>query len=98
MVKFKNKGIKVKTWIDLLIKISTEILKESNDFSAATKIKGRKRAYFSTDGNKLFRPVKIENTNYFCESNLSAKNIVTITKELIKTFGYNPKNLEIVYK
>lgn len=98
LLKFKQKEFQVKSWRDVLLKISSEIIKEKKDFSPALKIKGTKRIYFSEDKNKLVVPLQIGNSNYFCEGYLSANSIVNLTKKLLKVFGYNTKDLEIKYE
>lgn len=98
LIRFRGKEYKVNTWREVLCKIAEEIYKDKKDFAPALKIRGKKRVYFSRNSAELFNSLKIENTPYFCECNLSANHIVKIVQNLLDVFGYNQQDLEIIYK
>jgi hypothetical protein len=56
---------------------------------------GRKRPYFSRNENELRFPQKINNTNIFVETNLSANSIVKICLDMVAVFGYSSNDIKI---
>ncbi|MEO0050242.1 MAG: hypothetical protein ABIK42_03785, partial [candidate division WOR-3 bacterium] len=98
LIKFRGREYRVTTWREILCKIAEEIHKDKKDFTPALKIKGRKRIYFSENRGDLIAPQEIKGSPYFCEGNLSANSIVTLVTKLLKVFGYNQQDLQIIYK
>jgi len=93
---FKGKEYKVEYWIEMLKKICSIILEFHRDkFEQILKLKGRRRPYFTKDKNELRVPSRIETTDIYMETNLSANSIVKITQNLISLFGYDSENLSI---
>ena len=78
---------------------SIDILQqESNDgaeFKKILSLKGRKRPYFSSNKDELWEPRKINNTDIFAETNLSANSIVKICFDTLAVFGYSTNDLKI---
>lgn len=66
-----------------------------SEFDRITSVSGKKRPYFTKNKNELRLPKKISNSNYFVESNLSANNIVSIIKEVLRVFNYDENVLKI---
>lgn len=94
-----NKEYIVNFWKDIVILVSELIYElHNNDFENILKIKGKKRKYFSKEQNELRKPNKIKNTDIFCETNLSAKDCIRISKEVLKEFGHKPEELEVKYE
>lgn len=50
------------------------------------KIPNATRIYLSLDKSKLRKPIEIENTNIYFETNLSANNIMSFIKELLSEY------------
>jgi hypothetical protein len=53
----------------------------------------KKRPYFTKSINELRSPQKVSKSEYYVETNLSANNIVSIVKEVLKTFNYEENEL-----
>ena len=58
-------------------------------------LKGRKRPYFTRNPNELRSPERINNTDIYVETNLSANSIVKLSKSIISIFGYEEEDLFI---
>ena len=86
----------VKSWKDMLIKVCNLMhLKYPNDFDKVLTLVGRKRPYFSKNPNELRSPERIDDTQIYAETNLSANAIVGITKKVLALFGYSDNALKI---
>lgn len=96
-VKFllKNKEYEVKSWKDLLLKI-LEVLANENNNEFSKKIV--KINYIKRNKNELRRPEKIQNSDYYIETNLSSNTIYKIIIDALKLFGYSENDLNIQYK
>ncbi|MCX5716785.1 MAG: restriction endonuclease subunit R [Nitrospirae bacterium] len=93
---FRSSKYDVRSWKDLLIKLC-EIISAAhrNEFEKTLNIVGRKRPYFTLSANELRAPQKINNTNIYIETNLSANNIVKICFDMLAVFGYTDNDLRI---
>ncbi|MGQ9608947.1 MAG: type I restriction endonuclease [bacterium] len=97
IVYFRFKGIKyeVNNWRKLLLKL-LEIMNQThkNDFDKVFELK----SYFNKDPRSLTDPKKINNTDIFVETNLSANSIVRLSHKIINLFGYSNNDLVIEYE
>jgi len=93
---FRSSKYEVRSWKDLLIKLC-EIINAAhrNEFEKTLNIVGRKRPYFTRSANELRAPQKINNTNIYVETNLSANRIVKICFDMLAVFGYTDNDLKI---
>lgn len=64
-------------------------------FEKVLSLKGRKRPYFSKMPSELREPEKIKDTDIYVETNLNANSIVSLSKKVIKLFGYDENELII---
>ena len=64
-------------------------------FDNVFNLRGRKRPYFTRNPNELRSPERINNTDIYVETNLSANSIVKLFKSIIALFGYKENNLSI---
>jgi hypothetical protein len=93
---FKSEKYEVEHWIEVLKEICTIMLVlHKGKFEKVLTLRGRKRPYFTKNENELRIPTKIEKTDIYMETNLSANSIVKITQNLISLFGYESENLSI---
>lgn len=93
---FLSNNISATSWKQLLIKFVEKINSlHRNEFDTITSVSGKKRPYFTKNNNELRSPKKISNTDFFVETNLSANNIVSIVKEVLRTFNYDENDLGI---
>jgi len=84
------------SWKQLLIKFVERInTLHPKEFEIITNVSGKKRPYFTKNNNELRSPAKISNSNYFVETNLSANNIVSIIKEVLRIFNYEEDSFGI---
>jgi len=93
---FRGSQYEVRFWKDLLITLCDFLnATHASDFNKTLSIVGRKRPYFTYNANELRLPQKINNTNIFVETNLSANNIVKICLDMLAVFGYSSSDLRI---
>jgi len=85
---FNNKRYEAKSWKQLLLTICDEIHDLHKDFDKVLSLRGRKRPYFTKNANELRVPEKIEGTDIFAETNLSANSIVSLCEDVLSLFGY----------
>jgi len=98
VVVFKNQTYQVRYWRDVLSVISKKIYDEKkDDFVKVAQMK----AWFSKDGRKraqggpLRFPIKISDSPYYFEGNISANQTVKIIDKLFTLFGYQSSDMEI---
>lgn len=93
---FKGLQHEVRSWKDMLIKLCEVFnLSHRNEFDKLLSLVGRKRPYFTRNANELRIPQKINKTDIFVETNLSANNIVKICLDMMVLFGYSKGDLKI---
>lgn len=93
---FRNQKYNIHSWKELLINVTVAIKNlHPQDFERCLQLTGRRRPYFSINPGELRSPEKIIGTNIYTETNLSANDIVKISKRLINLFGYQIYDLEI---
>ena len=86
---FNNNRYAVRSWKQLLLTLCSDIARmHMKDFNKVLSLKGRKRPYFTKNLNELRAPERIEGTDIFAETNLSANHIVTLSEEILSLFGY----------
>lgn len=98
IVAFTFKGIRypVRSWKEMLVKITNLMLSTHREqFDKVLNLVGRKRPYFTRNPNELRVPEKINNTEIYVETNLSATYIVKLSKSIIALFGYRGDDLSI---
>ena len=93
---FNNKSYEVKFWIDVLTRVS-EILYQTHlqNFTHVLSLVGRKRPYYTKDPSLLRSAQPIADSNIFVEANLSAINIVQLSRDAISLFGYSKNELQV---
>ncbi|GAB4201980.1 MAG: hypothetical protein Fur0023_07230 [Bacteroidia bacterium] len=91
---FLEKEFSVQSWKEVLVKIVELLHSKNPDFT--DKISDI--SYFSKDKNKLRRPHKIANTNYYVETNLSANYVYKLVLTVLQKFGYQENELKIFFK
>jgi len=93
---FKGTRYPVRSWKEMLIKITNLMLSaHRGQFDKVFNLRGRKRPYFTRNPNELRNPEKIDNTEIYVETNLSANSIVKLSKNIIALFGYKEDDLSI---
>ncbi len=93
---FKGNRYPVRSWKEMLIRV-TEIMLSAHreQFDKVLVLKGRKRPYFARNPNKLRIPERINSTEIYIETNLSANSIVNLSKSIIGLFGYRSEDLSV---
>jgi len=102
VIEFNNQTYQVRHWREVLMAVSKKIYdQEKDNFSKVLQLKGMKRPYFSKDGRAenqggvLVIPLKIPETPYYFEGNISANQAVSIVEDLLVLFGYNRSDIKI---
>ncbi|HEO65962.1 MAG TPA: restriction endonuclease subunit R [Spirochaetes bacterium] len=86
----------VRLWHNMLIEVCNLMLSaHRNQFDEVLKLVGRKRPYFTRNPNECRSPEKIDNTDIYVETNLSANYIIKISKDILAIFGYRSGDLVI---
>jgi hypothetical protein len=75
--------------------MSIMLVLHKDKFEKVLTLRGRKNPYYTKNENELRIPTKIEKTDIYMETNLSANSIVKIAQNLISLFGYESENLSI---
>ncbi len=92
---FFNINKDISSWRQFLIEFIKIIAnRHINDFYKIGLV-GKKKVYFSKDSSKFQNPVKILDSGYFIETNLSANNIALVIKDVLLTFNYEINDLKI---
>ena len=93
---FKGVRYSVRSWKEMLIKITNLMLSAHREqFDRVLNLKGRKRPYFTRNPNELRSPERIDSTEIYVETNLSANSIVKLSKSIIMLFGYRENDISI---
>jgi len=93
---FKGTRYPVRSWKEMLIKITNLMLSAHKEqFYKVLNLKGWKRPYFTRNPNELRVPERINNTEVYVETHLSANSIVKLSKSIISLFGYKEDDLSI---
>lgn len=93
---FKETRYAARSWKDLLIQICNIMVNNHrNRFDQVLNLVGRKRPYFSRNLNELRLPEKINGTDIYVETNLSANSIVKLSMDIILLFGYTKDDISI---
>ncbi len=94
--ELEGKRYRVKTWKEMLMTICSLILRKQQDnLSRTLQLRGRKRPYFSRTGNELRVPERVADSSVFVETNLSADQIVVISRQVLSLYGYSNDDLLI---
>jgi negative regulator of replication initiation len=64
-------------------------------WKVALDLHGKKRPYFSKNPADLRKPHKLAASDIYVETNLSANNIVAISRILLEKLGHDPNSLTI---
>jgi hypothetical protein len=72
--------------------------RHQDQFSEVLKLSGRKRPYFSKNPKELRYPEKLNGTDIYVETNLSATNIMTLTRRILTLFGHSDNEWVIEYR
>ncbi|MEA3474919.1 MAG: restriction endonuclease subunit R [Candidatus Cloacimonadota bacterium] len=93
---FRGTEYEVRFWKDVLITLCDVIVSTNkNEFDKVLSLVGRKRPYYTKNGNELRKHKKIKHTNIYVETNLSANSIVDLCYRTISLFGYSKNDLKI---
>jgi len=96
---FKGKEVAVKSFKNLLVCLSNELLERNpKSFEAVLILHGRKRKYFSRNKNELHSKIKLRNSDIWVETNLNANIIVKICRRMLHILGYLESDLKIITK
>jgi negative regulator of replication initiation len=86
----------VSTYKELYLLLCREMAKRHADsFDRVLGLRGRERSYFSASSLDLTHPQRVEGTNYFAETNFSARNMIDRCRDVLKLFGYDPASLRV---
>lgn len=90
----------VSTWKEVLLKtIDVLVERHPGDFAdKATALHGRKRQYIATSDEDMKAPRAIPGTRLWVETNLDARSILRLSRQLLAVFGYAPDSLDIQLK
>lgn len=100
-VRLFNDTFKAKTWKELLIAVAEKLLRYNpeafNKLSDSEIMKGDVRTYLSKNKNIVKNPHQLSN-GLFLEIGLSANNVFSVIKRMLKGCGYKETDIEIFVK
>jgi predicted type IV restriction endonuclease len=93
---FQGETHNVRSFRELLIKFCDLLSGDRpHDFQKTLKLVGRKRPYFTRNGNELRLPQLVTGTDIYVETNLNANLIVRICRDMLAILGYKSDDLKI---
>jgi len=92
----RNVRYEVRYWIDVLTKVTQLMYNlHTSNFNEVLQLRGSKRPYYTKNTNELRIPQRVEGSDILMETNLGARQIVEICKNMITLFGYSEEELTI---
>lgn len=92
----RNTRYEVRYWIDVLTKVTQLMYNlHTSNFNEVLQLRGNKRPYYTKNTNELRIPQRVEGSDILMETNLGARQIVEICKNMITLFGYSEEELTI---
>ena len=93
---FKGRDYKVNFWKEMLFELCNTLVSiHGNDFDKTLNLVGRERPYFTRNADELRIPQRINKTDIYVETNLSANSIVRLCQNLVSLFGYSSTDINI---
>jgi len=93
---FRATEYEVRTWRAMLVQISNIMAATHSDrFEQVLNLVGRKRPYYTKNLNELRTPERIDGTDIYVETNLSANSIVRLSRHILALFEYSEDDLLI---
>jgi len=97
--EFRGKRYNANSWKNMLVQVCKIMFAiHRNRFNEVLNLRGKKRPYFTKNPNELRSPEKIEGTDIYVETNLSANSIVRRLFKTISLFGYSKEDISIFVK
>ena len=96
-IKIAEDKIEGSTWKELYIGVCDYLINKDKSIflELPSKIKGRKRDYFSSTDDNIRVPVKLEEVDLYSEVNLSANDIIKNIRRLLNEYKIDEKNVFI---
>jgi len=90
--EFNKQKYETKTWVEVLIK-TCEVLYNIDDkifrsFEHDRKMNGKKSKYFSRNSELLRKPVLLDKTDIYIETNMSANSIRNLIVKMLQKYDY----------
>lgn len=101
IIAFSFMGVRhpVKFWIDVLLEMAQILSSQhKSQFNSVLQLRGTKMLYFSENPRDLVSPRKIEGTEIYLDTKLSATRIIVVTKRLMALFGHSEDELILEYQ
>lgn len=100
--EFNNERYEVRTWQDVLLK-TCEILFLNDEakfmqFLKDPKMNGKKVRYFSLSEEEMRKPIKINNTNLFVETNMSANAVRNLIIKMLQQYNYKISDFILYFR
>ena len=93
---FNGRRHEVRTFKEVLLGLCTLLSRmHKSEFAKVLTLRGRTRAYFSKNRRGMAEARKIEGTNIYAETNLSANDIITRCHEVLKHLGHDRDELQV---
>ena len=96
-IKIENNYLEANTWKDLYLEVCNYLINKDKSIfkNLPSKIRGKKRDYFAISEEKLTAPVYLNDIDLYAELNLSANNIVSNIKKLLKEYDINETEVSV---
>lgn len=97
--RFQGQRHPVSTFKEILMTLSKMLhCKHGQEFEKVFVLRGRRRAYFGPDYREMNSPQKIDGTDIYVETRLSANDVKDRCHELLALFGYPPGDLQVEFR
>ncbi len=96
---FEGERFPVSHWNEILLSLCNILYeKYQSEFDIVLDMRGPKRQYFSKNTSGMDFPKQIENSNFYVETNWSAKDTMKFCNRIIERFGYDESDLQVDYE
>ena len=93
---FKGQRHEVRTFKEILLGLCAGLRRmHKSEFERVLTLRGRTRAYFSKKRRGMADARKVEGTDIYAETNLSANDIITRCHEVLEHLGHNRDELQV---
>lgn len=98
LIKLNGKTYDVSSWRECPITVAEIILSETENIEPIKQVSGRTRDYIVEEGKQYeqTKPEPISNADLYIETNLSAKNAVSVCEKILKAYNYDLANFTVL--
>jgi len=100
--EFQGKQYEVRTWIEMLIKFCDLLYQKNSElfysFPQNPLMNGKKKKYFSEDSSGFRKPLQLDISGIFIETNMSGESIRNLLVKMLRSYDYKMSDVLIFLK